>query len=159
MHRRPYCHTHVRVEGALTKPSAVYVDELAWHIGLSFHKSLESLDAQARISPDVSGLENIAANDIMLAPTWEVVRAWFWKRVAHISVLELAAAVPNLGSFAKPHASVRFARFLDSAVCRRALAEVRSASFALQPGLRVLAHGVSLLTFILAIDPSRGPAT
>jgi hypothetical protein len=41
-------HIHVRVEGSPTKPSAIYVDVdgLAWHIGLAFHKSLDSLDAQ-----------------------------------------------------------------------------------------------------------------
>ena len=63
------------------------------------------------------------ANDIMLASRWSTVRAWFWKRTAHINVLELASAVSNLGSVAKKHASVRFVNFLDSAVCRGALAK------------------------------------
>ena len=131
-------HIHVRVEGSPTKPSAIYVDVdgLAWHIGLAFHKSLDSLDAQERISPNVAGLESVAANDIMLTSKREVVRAWFWKRVAHINVLEPAAVVSNLGTVARSHVSVRFASFLDSAVCRGALAKGRSASFALQPGLK-----------------------
>lgn len=118
-------HIHVRVEGSPTKPSAIYVDVdgLAWHIGLAFHKSLGSLDAQERISPNVAGLESVAANDIMLTSKREVVRAWFWKRVAHINVLEPAAVVSNLGTVARSHVSVRFASFLDSAVCCEALAK------------------------------------
>lgn len=72
----------------------------------------------------------------MLTSKREVVRAWFWKRVAHINVLEPAAVVSNLGTVARSHVSVRFASFLNSAVCRGALAKGRSASFALQPGLK-----------------------
>ena len=134
--RCPGGHTHVRVEGAYTKPSAVYVDGLAHHIALAFHDSLASLDAKDRLSPDVHGLESAFSNDVMISSEWTVVRDWFWKKPSHINVLELASAVSCLGTVAKKHSSVRFACFLDSAVCRGALAKGRSASHALQPGLK-----------------------
>ena len=134
--RCPGGHSHVRVEGSYTKASATYVDGLAWHIGLGFHKALRALDAAESLSPNTVGLESVLANDIMVASKWLTVRAWFWKKASHINVLELASAVSNLGSVAKQSSSVRFASFVDSAVCRGALAKGRSASFALQPMLK-----------------------
>ena len=134
--RCPGGHAHVRVEGSYTKASAVYVDGLAWHLGLAFHKALRALDLADDLSPSVDGLETPLANDLMAASSWKTVRSWFWKKAAHINVLELASAVSNLGSVVKKHSSVRFVNFLDSAVCRGALAKGRSASYALQPGLK-----------------------
>eukprot|EP00435_Cladocopium_sp_Y103_P068180 s1247_g31.t1 len=129
-------HSHVRIQGAYTKPSAVYVDGLAHHIAPAFHTSLVGLDACEKLSPSVEGLESVVCNDVMQTSKWETVRAWFWKKPSHINVLELASAVSCLGSVASDHSSVRFANFLDSAVCRGALAKGRSASHALQPGLK-----------------------
>ena len=134
--RCPGGHDHVRIEGAYTKPSAVYVDGLADHIAEAFHSALTSIDAQHRLSPEVEGLESIVSNDVMLTSRWDLVRSWFWKKPAHINVRELASAVSNLGSVAARRFSVRFCSFLDSAVCCGALAKGRSASYALQPGLR-----------------------
>eukprot|EP00435_Cladocopium_sp_Y103_P072748 s675_g41.t1 len=113
------------------------------------------------------GLESVPANDIMLTSSWEVGRSWFWKKLAHINELELASAVSNLGSVASSHFLVRFASFLDFAVCRGALAKGRSASFALQPGLKracawcivadlYLAWPFSPTRLNVADDPTRG---
>ena len=134
--RCPGGHSHVRVQGSLTKPSAIYVDGLADHIGLAFHDALLCIDASDRLEASTDGLESVLANDVMLSSKWHLVRTWFWKKVAHINVLELASAVSSLGSVAQKKASVRFSTFLDSAVCRGALAKGRSASYALQPGLK-----------------------
>ena len=134
--RSPGGHSHVRVQGSLTKPSAIYVDGLADHIGLAFHDALLCIDASDRLEASTDGLESVLANDVMLSSKWHLVRTWFWKKVAHINVLELASAVSSLGSVAQKKASVRFSTFLDSAVCRGALAKGRSASYALQPGLK-----------------------
>lgn len=135
--RCPGGHTHVRVEGSYTKASAVYVDGLAWQIGLAFHQALSSLDAEERLGSAVDGLESVFANDVMSTSKWSVVRAWFWKRMHHINVLELTSAVSStLRSVSLCQSSVRFVSFLDFSVCRDALAKGRSASYALQPGLR-----------------------
>ena len=51
-------------------------------------------------------------------------------------MLEPGSTVSNLVELAESSFSVRFATFVDSAVCRGALSKGRSASLALQPGLR-----------------------
>eukprot|EP00435_Cladocopium_sp_Y103_P070682 s107_g35.t2 len=129
-------HTHVRVQGALTKPSAVYVDGLAHHIGLAYHRALLGLDAAERLEKPSQGLESVLVNDVALSSKWAVVRSWFWKRPAHINVLELASSVSSLATVAQKRFSVRFSTLVDSAVCRGALAKGRSVSFSLQPGLK-----------------------
>eukprot|EP00435_Cladocopium_sp_Y103_P048082 s660_g14.t1 len=129
-------HSHIRIQGSLTKPSAIYVDGLADHIATAFHFALKGLDAAENLEPDASGLESPVVNDVALCSKWEVVRSWFWKRVGHINVLELSAAVSMVESVSRDHSSVRFASLVDSAVCKGALSKGRSASRALQPGLK-----------------------
>ena len=88
--------------------------------------------------PEVAGLESPLVNEVALSSKWNVVRAWFWKRAGHINVLELASTVSLVQSVADQKSSVRFVSLVDSAVCRGALTKGRSASRALQPGLRRL---------------------
>eukprot|EP00435_Cladocopium_sp_Y103_P041190 s587_g11.t1 len=134
--RCPGGHSHVRIQGAYTRPSAVYTDALADHIALAFKRSLEALNSEDRLMPATDGLENLFANDVMLSAPWKVSRSWFWKRQGHINVLELGSAVSGLVERAEEAFSVRFANLIDSSVCRSALSKGRSASVALQPGLR-----------------------
>eukprot|EP00435_Cladocopium_sp_Y103_P034882 s2166_g9.t1 len=129
-------HPHVKVEGAYTKPSAVYTDGLAHHVALAFRKALRTLSAEELLEPDTAGHETIMANDLMLSSKWEIVRSWFWKRKGHINVLELSSAVSNLVSLSRDVSSCRFCHLVDSAVCRGALSKGRSASRALQPLLK-----------------------
>ena len=135
--RCPGGHSHVKVEGAYTKASATYVDGLAWHVAIAFKKAIRGLEALKEFEPEVDGFEQVLSNDVMSASHWSTVRAWRWKRQGHINVLELASAVSNLASLANDGiSSARFANFLDSAVCKGALTKGRSASYALQPGLK-----------------------
>eukprot|EP00435_Cladocopium_sp_Y103_P010558 s305_g2.t1 len=131
-------HSHVRVEGRLTKPSAVYVDGVADHFATAFDMALKSLDAEERLSPGVDGLESPVINEIALTSKWKIVRSWFWKRAGHINVLELASTVSLVSSLSTEHSSARFVSLVDSAVCRGALTKGRSPSRALQPGLKRL---------------------
>eukprot|EP00435_Cladocopium_sp_Y103_P018494 s3398_g4.t1 len=126
-------HSHVRIQGAYTKPSATYTDGLALHIASAFRVSLRALAASENLEPVVEGHESILSNEIMLTSRWRVVREWFWKRAGHINVLETSAAVSNLVSLAKTKSSVRFCHFVDSAVARGSLTKGRSPSRALQP--------------------------
>ena len=73
---------------------------------------------------------------LALASNYSLVRAWFWKREGHINVLEQASAVSLLDQLSCQSSSVRFASLIDSAVCRGSLSKGRSASVALQPGLK-----------------------
>ena len=129
-------HSHVRIQGSLTKPSAVYVDGLADRIAAASHRALTSLNACQRLEPEVVGLESPVVNDLALSSKWSLVRAWFWKRGGHINVLEQASAVSLLDQLSCQTSSVRFASLIDSAVCRGSLSKGRSASVALQPGLK-----------------------
>ena len=131
-------HKHVRIEGKFTKPSAIYVDGVADHLAQAFHVALASLDAEESLLPEVAGLESPLVNDVALTSKWDVVRAWFWKRAGHINVLELASTLSLVQTVAQERCSVRFVSLVDSAVCRGALTKGRSASRALQPGLRRL---------------------
>lgn len=128
-------HSHVRVQGSL-KASAVYTDALADHLALAYKRSLDILDVSERLSPCVDFLESVLSNEVMCASDWKVVRSWHWKREGHINVLKLGSTVSNMAEVAENFFSVRFANFVDSAVCRGALSKGRSASHALQPGLR-----------------------
>lgn len=129
-------HEHVQIQGQLTKPSAVYVDGLADHLANAFHNALVGLDAERDLQPEVEGFESPVINDLALSSRWSVVRAWFWKRKGHINVLELGSAVSSLQTLCQERSSVRFSSLVDSAVCRGALTKGRSASRALQPGLK-----------------------
>ena len=134
--RCPGFHSHVRIEGSYTKPSAVYVDGLAEHIAQAFCLSLDALDAENRLDVSLEGLEDTLANDVMLTAPWRAERAWHWKKLSHINVLELASAVSEVIEIAETEESIRFSSFIDSAVCRGALSKGRSASTLLQPGLK-----------------------
>eukprot|EP00435_Cladocopium_sp_Y103_P057254 s392_g19.t1 len=105
-------------------------------VGSGFKRSLEALNSEERLMPDVDGLETILANEVMLSSSWRTRRSWFWKRQGHINVLELGSAVSNLVELSESAFSVRFANLVDSSVSRCALSKGRSASVALQPGLR-----------------------
>lgn len=142
-------HSHVKVEGSYTKASAVYADGLADHLALAFKASLEALNAEERLGPCVDGLETCLPNDVMLNAPWKVARSWFWRRQGHINILELGSAVSSLVELSESCSSVRFSHFIDSAVCRCALSKGRSASFALQPGLRRVCASLWLVICIL----------
>ena len=129
-------HTHVRVEGLIPSPLLCTSMDLRTTLPLLSMTAWPALMQRIAFPPDVHGLESAFSNDVMISSHWTVVRDWFWKKPSHINVLELASAVSCLGTVAKKHFSVRFACFLDSAVCRGALAKGRSASHALQPGLK-----------------------
>ena len=126
----------VRIQGSLTKPSATYVDGLALHVATAFRDALLKKRAEGNLEPETQGHETVLANDVMLSSKWSVVRAWFWKRLGHINVLETSAAVSNLVSVGQKRSSCRFCHFVDSAVCRGALSKGRSPSRALQPLMR-----------------------
>ena len=129
-------HTHVKIEGAYTKPSAIYTDGVAYHIASGLRTALNEIDAKDLLTPAVDGQESVPANDVMLSSKWELVRCWFWKRSSHINLLEASSAVSSLVSVSKRASSVRFCQLIDSAVCRGAFSKGRSPSRALQPLLK-----------------------
>ena len=129
-------HGHVRIEGSLTKGSAVYCPGLVTALGLLFEKHLNHGAAvAARKEIRTEGLESAFANDIAKNACWSVGASWKWSGFSHINILELASILQVLKKVAR-RCGGRFALLVDSFVALRAVAKGRSASKALSPLLR-----------------------
>ena len=126
-------HRHVPIQGALTKPSAVYVDGLAHHIALHFKDAILRRRRILADEPDAQGHESIVVNDLLCAGVWNLVRKWHWKQPGHINVLETATVVSLLQELGTSNPNSRPVVLVDSRVAKGALAKGRSSSKALQP--------------------------
>ena len=124
-------HQHLRIQGAYTKDSAVYVWDLARHVALHFARALRTCASDGEVA-DVSGYESVIVNDILASAGWSLEKAWHWRRKSHINVLESSAGHAILQTVADRERSVRFACDLDSRVAKCALAKGRSPSSSLQ---------------------------
>ena len=70
--RCPGGHEHVKIEGRLTKPSAVYVPALAQNFGRAFEAALRRKRSKEESEPDVRGVESVLANDLLVSGDWEL---------------------------------------------------------------------------------------
>ena len=130
-------HKHLRIEGKLTKASAVYVPALAEHFARAFYKALRRIDDQHENEPTVKGLESVAINDVLMSGSWQLEHCWHWKVAAHMNVLESNAYLSLLKRLARHESeALRFVALLDSRVAKGAHAKGRSTSWALGPSLR-----------------------
>ena len=100
----PRCHTHVKIEGSLTKASAVYHPCVAAAVASVFSKFLESRRPDPEPQP---GHESLPINDVLLSRPWEFVSCWKWDRKAHINVYEAEAMVSVLREAAAQGGDVR----------------------------------------------------
>jgi hypothetical protein len=66
----PGGHTHVRIEGSLTKGSAVYVWDLAAHFAKFFSKALRKVAFEESEEKPQLGFESVVINDVLAANTW-----------------------------------------------------------------------------------------
>eukprot|EP00435_Cladocopium_sp_Y103_P013662 s4315_g3.t1 len=84
--RCPGGHSHVRIVGKLTKPSAVYHPSLAKFLARHIAEALRvrGTDEENRAVK----LESVVLNDLLSQPLWTVQKEWNWERPAHINVLE-----------------------------------------------------------------------
>ena len=139
--RCPGGHDHVRVEGAYTKESAVYVWDLAMHLAKHFSVAL----ARAQLADDdvlpAIGHESLVLNDLLAASQWKIEKSWWWKRKSHINVLEGHGGLAVLADAAVTCPDSRFCCLLDSRAAKGALAKGRSSSVSLQ---RVCKRSMSL---------------
>eukprot|EP00435_Cladocopium_sp_Y103_P053797 s2167_g17.t1 len=129
-------HQHIRIQGQVTKQSAIYTPELGIHLALAFKRALRVVAFREAEGPDCAGLESVVMNDLMCTLDWNVEKAWTWKRPAHINVLEVSAGLGVLARVGNSRPHCRFVSALDSAVARGALSKGRSTSRLLQPLLR-----------------------
>eukprot|EP00435_Cladocopium_sp_Y103_P046984 s552_g13.t1 len=134
--RCPGGHKHIPIQGAFTKPSAVYVTELAKHFARAF---AAALDRQFRVeadAPRVAGVESVVSNDLLMSGHWEEVLSWFWRRPSHINILESHSFLTLLRHLAVNGFSCRFSALLDSRVAKCSIAKGRSSALALGPSLK-----------------------
>ena len=125
-------HPHVKIEGSLTKGSAVYCDGLAKALAWCFWKHLRSRDeAERRYELKADGLEDVITNDLCVAIPWQSMSAWKWRKEKHINLLETEASNVLAKFIAKKGGDTRYVNLLDSHVARSALTKARTSSYAL----------------------------
>lgn len=134
--RCPGGHQHVRIEGALTKPSAVYVPKLARHFAEAFRDALKKSEWSKEQDLRVSGLESVVANDVLLSGVWKIEHQWYWKKQSHINVLESNTYVSLLRSLVLDGQPGRFTTLLDSQVAQCSHAKGRSSAYSLASSLK-----------------------
>eukprot|EP00438_Fugacium_kawagutii_P001504 Skav202550 [mRNA] locus=scaffold2011:388236:392729:- [translate_table: standard] len=165
--RCPGGHDHVKIEGKYTKPSAAYVPGLAKHVALGFARALRRCRAEVANEAEVTGLESVVANDVVLTTPWKLRKCWSWKRKSHINVLESFAAVAALEDASMSSPDARLCLGVDSQVSKGALSKGRSSAYSLQPMMKrscavQIAFGAYPAWFFaptrlnVADDPTRG---
>ena len=133
-------HTHVRIEGSLTKGSAVYTEGLCRALALTFASHLRRTHhAHEAHRLDVGGLESLLVNEAALALPWRTVASWSWRGRSHINILEAAAVYRLLTHVARKGCKVRLVNLVDSHVALSAIGKGRSPSRGLTPILRRIA--------------------
>ena len=159
-------HEHVRIQGQLTKGSAVYCKGLAVALANLFHVHLqieEKFLQKHEIAAE--GLESVFVNEVMKRQAWKVGSAWRWTGKSHINVLEMASVFQAIKTAAR-RGGGRVCLLVDSNVVVRSVAKGRSSSKALASLLRKimavsLAFGIFIaILFVptrlnVADDPTR----
>ena len=130
-------HAHIPIQGAWTKPSAVYTPGLATALAQCFFAHLRARDAAlSRVDLPVLGLEDQITNDLCLGGGWSEHSKWKWKGHCHVNILEAAATVKLFRDIAKQGGDQKVLYFGDSHVARSSLARGRTSSLALRPILK-----------------------
>ena len=137
LHRRcPRNHTHLRIQGGLTKAAAVYCDGLADALAELFRAHLSAKEAaEQRLQINVGGLEDQLSNEICLAGRWRPFQSWRWKKDSHINILEAHAVLRMLRSVAHEGGDARLVYMCDSHVARSVISRGRSSASSLRPVL------------------------
>ena len=78
LHRKcDQSHSHIRIEGKWTKPSATYTNPLAYGIATCFDKALRTKLKRLQLQePKTLGLEGLLCNEVILSRKWQVDKVW-----------------------------------------------------------------------------------
>ena len=126
-------HSHIRIEGKWTKPSATYTNPLAYGIATCFDKALRTKLKRLQLQePKTLGLEGLLCNEVILSRKWQVDKVWRWKKPLHINIQEALAAERLFLQEAKLRPRSRFAIIMDSNVALSSLVKGRSPSHGLR---------------------------
>ena len=134
--RCPGGHDHVRVEGKMTKQSAIYTPALADHLARHFHLALRKKARLEALSMRTEGIESVVVNDVLLTGEWKIEKAWTWKKASHINILESHAYLEILKQSLREGGDRRIIGLLDSRVAKCSQAKGRSSAKALGPSLK-----------------------
>lgn len=141
-------HPHIKIQGQLTKGTAVYCLGLARALGALFQAHLK-LEEKARLAVDFDekGLEEPLVDEVVRCEQWQAGSSWKWHGHIHINILELASYLQAFKKAARLGGG-RFSVLLDSSVALYSSSKGRSSSRALAPLLRktmaiAIAFGVS----------------
>ena len=129
-------HKHIRIEGALTKASAVYVPRLAQRFAEVFYKAVCAAKDEAASVSKKAAIESAVLNDILMTGSWKIEASWIWRGPSHINILESQAYLTLLRKLCLEGESFRFTALLDSRVAKCAHAKGRSSSLAMTPTLK-----------------------
>ena len=158
--KRCKCKTkHVKVQGSLTKSSAVYTPLLATAIAQCIFNSLNRFKSCVADALDLNtkGLENQLVNDVAASSDWRVDSSWTFKKESHINILEMCSLLKLASRLALKKQSLRVVNLVDSFVVRGAASKGRSASLGLTPVIRRLCavSTAAFLFFSLPFVPTR----
>ena len=131
-------HTHVKIEGKYTRPSATYTDQLAWMFASEITRAVNiKLRMQQYEEVNVFGLESVVSNDIAENLPWRPFQEWRWKKKdVHINIKETSAFGRLCYGLAVHSPKSKFSAGLDSFVSISAIVKGRSASYGLRPAIR-----------------------
>ena len=131
-------HAHVRIQGSLTKGSAVYCDGLAEALASLFCRHLRAAEKVfQKFDISAEGLESVLTNEVARHAPWKVSSSWKWRGRSHINILELACVLQVVKKIARLGGG-RAPLLVDSNVALRASSKGRSSSRALAPLLKKL---------------------
>ena len=141
-------HEHVRIEGAITKGTAVYCPGLVKALGEMYERHLRvHAWAEERTKLEVNGMEEALVNEVVKCSKWQVGSCWKWTGKSHINILETASYLQALKDAAR-RGEGRASFLLDSAVALFSTSKGRSSSRALAPILRkIMAIAVAFGVF------------
>ena len=127
-------HQHVKIEGQLTKASAIYHPGLADFIADKICAALKLRHA-ALPEPKPVQIESVVLNDVLMQEGWKTIDDWHWRKPAHINVLESNSVVKLFHHLVQKGGRLRFCALLDSRVAKGAHGKGRSSARALRPSL------------------------
>ena len=126
----------MRIQGAYTKDSAIYIPALADHFADAFEPALRRKRHALSNEMQIGGVESVVSNDLLMSGSWTVDSAWHWTSPSHINILESHAYLAVLKMLTSKDGGVRFTTLLDSRVAKCSHAKGRSSSRALTPSLK-----------------------
>ena len=129
----------MRIQGRLTKDSAVYRKGLVHALASAAFNSVMAWRRRAHDLASAGGVESPLVTVLKHSLEWQEERRWTWKRPVHVNLLEGAVVRNWLEGLVQRGIQGRFIGIEDSRVTMFSQAKGRSPSVALTPMLQMTA--------------------